>query len=151
MIKVSEQDEQRTVRARAIGLLARREHSHRELTRKLADAEPQTVAVVLDQLQAEGWLSDQRFAKQMIRQRIRKGQGPLRIRADLLAHGVDSSVIATAMEAEEPDWAEHLASVAEKKRQGTVFDKAAQAKLGRFLLTRGFPESMVRQYLRHTH
>ncbi len=141
----------RAIRARAIRLLARREYSRHELSRKLIDAEPQVITTVLDQLQAEGLLSDQRFAEQMVHQRIQKGQGPLRIQADLAARGVDSTIITAALDTANIDWAEQLATVAARKLQGATCDRPAQARLGRFLLTRGFPESMVRRYLHQIH
>jgi regulatory protein len=140
-------DTPRAIRTQAIRLLARREHSRRELSRKLSGAEPQVLTAVLDQLQTEGLLSDQRFAEQMVHQRAQKGQGPLRIQADLAARGVDNTIIATALDTANIDWAEQLATVAARKQQGASCDRPAQARLGRFLLTRGFPESMVRRYL----
>ena len=59
------------LRARAIALLARREHSRVELERKLARHSTDTgrITQVLDQLQVEKLLSDQRFAEGVVRVR----------------------------------------------------------------------------------
>ena len=59
----------RSLRSRALSLLARREHSRAELERKLADhvAEGEDVASILDELAAKGWLSDARYAEQASR------------------------------------------------------------------------------------
>ena len=56
------------LRRKAIGLLARREHSRAELARKLAaDGTEEDIATVLAQLEAEGLLSDARAAAAYVR------------------------------------------------------------------------------------
>ncbi|HVJ31411.1 MAG TPA: regulatory protein RecX, partial [Gammaproteobacteria bacterium] len=69
----------------ALELLARREHSRRELTRKLAARgfSDDVVSPVLDKLERTGALADARFTDSFVRSRIGKGQGPQRIRAEL--------------------------------------------------------------------
>ena len=76
-----------SLKARALRALAQREHSRLELARKLrpyADAEqaPAALEVLLDELQAQGWLSDARFAEALSRNRAER-QGVARIRAAL--------------------------------------------------------------------
>jgi len=48
-----------SLRARALKLLARREHTRRELERKLAAdaADPGEIEAVLEEFEARGWLS----------------------------------------------------------------------------------------------
>src|SRR4051812_41544139 len=66
----------RTLRSRAIGLLARREYSRAELRARLLgerapEGAPDTAAVdvLLDELTAEGLLSDARFAQSLVRRK----------------------------------------------------------------------------------
>ena len=74
----------------ALELLARREHSRRELARKLAARgfPSDVVSAVLDQLERTGALADARFTDSFVRSRIGKGQGPQRIRAELAQRGI---------------------------------------------------------------
>ena len=74
----------------ALELLARREHSRRELTRKLAARgfPDDVVTPVLDELERTGALANARFTDSFVRSRIAKGQGPQRIRAELAQRGI---------------------------------------------------------------
>ena len=75
--------------ARALRLLARREHTRAELARKLAhDVEdPLALEALLDDLAARGWLSDSRFAEQFAH--ARRGRfGIAALRRALLDRGV---------------------------------------------------------------
>lgn len=94
------------LREAALRLLARREHSRRELTRKLVrKGWPEaSVPRIVNELEAEGLQSDQRFAESYVRQRVGKGYGPLRIRAELAQRGIDRAEAGRALEAESPDW-----------------------------------------------
>ncbi|MBI3145525.1 MAG: recombinase RecX, partial [Pseudogulbenkiania sp.] len=56
---------EKSLKARAVDLLSRREHSRRELERRLApfaDSAEQ-LAALLDELAERGWQSDNRFAE----------------------------------------------------------------------------------------
>jgi len=85
--------------AAALRILKVRFNSTAELRRKLAakkfDAE--TVDATLARLRSEKWLDDQRFADAFVRTRLRKRIGPLRIRRELSAAGVDGEVAAGAL------------------------------------------------------
>jgi regulatory protein len=85
---------QQTLYGRAVGLLARREHSAYELTQKLAnsDAPLDEVAQVIEQLQQAGLQSDLRFAENYVRYRSQRGNGPLRIKQELNERGVASDI-----------------------------------------------------------
>src|SRR5258706_12230921 len=86
---------QPSLRARAMRLLARREHSRVELRRKLATvaAEGDDVEVVLDELAQKGWLSDARYAEQAVRAKARRF-GPLKVAHELRAKGIEEESIA---------------------------------------------------------
>src|ERR1041385_5485572 len=75
---------------KALTLLARREHSARELKSKLVrkglDADESAAA--LAQLQAKDYQSDARFGEMLVRSRIAQGYGPRWIVAELKTHGI---------------------------------------------------------------
>ena len=74
-----------SLQARALRLLARREHSRLELSRKLAPhaQDPDEVANLIEDLVRRGWLSEQRVVEQLIHARRGK-RGSQRIRQELL-------------------------------------------------------------------
>src|SRR6187399_3131808 len=87
-----------SLRARALRLLARREHSREELRRKLAAhaAEGEDVTVLLDDLTARGWLSDARFAEMAARAKARR-YGPIKLAHYLKSRGVGEEAIAAGL------------------------------------------------------
>ena len=143
-------DEAALVEVSAVKLLGSREHSRKELRRKLHHrfSDNELVDEVLDRLQQQSLLSDRRFAETYVGQRSRKGYGPLRIRAELAERGVSGELISDSLDAAEIDWQDILAETADGKfgRQPAT-DQRALAKRGRFLEQRGFPISLIRRYL----
>ncbi len=138
------------LRERALGLLARREHSRLELRRKLADADlaPDTLDALLDDLAAAGLQSDQRYAESFVRSRVERGQGPLRIRQELRRRGVAAGLAERVLEEADVDWTTRLREV-RRKRFGNAppTDRREQARQARFLAQRGFPETAIRALL----
>lgn len=134
----------------ALGLLARREHSRRELERKLASRgfAAEVTAEVLDGLERSGALAADRFTESFIRTRIARGQGPVRLRAELSSRGIAEELIAAALGAAEWDW-EAAARRARIKRFGrpTPRDRVERAKQIRFLEYRGFAAAQIRAAL----
>ena len=135
-----------TAYEQAVRLLARREHSRRELARKLAergfdDAETEEA---LDRLVREGLQSDARFAEEYARARLGKGFGPRRVTAELAEYGVA---------VEHRHWAE-LDPEAERARAaealhkrfgpGAPADRKDWARRMRFLEGRGFAPELCR-------
>jgi regulatory protein len=126
---------------RALGLLVRREHSRKELERKLADrgVERELAAQALDVLERQQFQSDERFASALARSRAGAGYGPLRIRAELATHGLSRDDIEAALEACERDWAEAARELAARRFGGKdLGDPAKRRKAMDFLLRRGF-------------
>jgi len=91
---------------RALGLLVRREHSRKELTRKLTSRgiEDEAAQAAVDKLTEAGWQDDTRFAENLVRMRANTGYGPIHVRAELGTHGLDSEQITAAMDTFEGDW-----------------------------------------------
>ena len=135
-----------TARRAAMDLLARREHSFKELIQKLSNRfEEEDIRPALEKLRDENLQSDQRYLEAYIRFRKNKGFGPLKIEAELYPKGLDSEQIRACLYAEENDWAE-LCQQALVKRF-TVFDKSnmkERAKCERFLMQRGFSHELIR-------
>jgi len=134
----------------ALDLLARREHSRLELTRKLAAREfpPEIVAATLDQLEQSGALAEARFTETFIRSRLAKGQGPMRIRAELAQRGVADAEAELRLRGADVDWVA-LARAARQKRFGGTPPSSypERARQARFLEYRGFNSSQVRAAL----
>ena len=61
---------------RALALLVRREHSRKELARKLAERgiERDAALAAVDRLAGDGWQSDVRFAEMLVRSRVGQGR-----------------------------------------------------------------------------
>lgn len=144
------------LRNRALRMLTTREHSREELMRKLAQAkarnarrfnEPQDrdaertakddIEALVDQLAAQGWQSDERYAEALVRRL--GGQASRRYIADKLAQvGIKKEVAANAIESLEQDDRD-VAQTLWNRRFGEPpkTDKERQRQI-RFLLSRGF-------------
>ena len=75
-------------------MLARREHSRRELTQKLTEKsfEKADIEELLNEFVALNWQSDQRFAESYSRSRLRNGYGPIRIQYELRERGIELDI-----------------------------------------------------------
>jgi len=137
---------------RALGLLTRREHSRKELARKLAGRGVETVDAhaVIDKLAAAGWQDDSRFARSLVRSRAAVGYGPGWIRAELGTHGLGAEAVSAALGSVEDDWAD-VARDLVRRRFGDagLLDIAQRRKAADLLLRRGFSMEHVRAATRH--
>lgn len=139
----------RDAQTSALGLLARREHSRKELRRKLATGghDPEEVDAVLTRLDDRGLQSDERFAEVLVRSRIAQGHGPLRILAELRLHGLDDAGASQALDAAEPDWTALATELYRRRFRGPASDQAERVRRARFLAGRGFPSSAIQACL----
>jgi regulatory protein len=130
----------------ALDLLARREHSRRELEHKLGARgfAEELIAPTLDALEESGELASARFTASFIRARAAKGQGPARIRAELAERGIDREQAADLLREADIDWAALATSVRDKRfgaeRPSDFKERARQA---RFLEYRGFDREQI--------
>jgi regulatory protein len=133
--------------AKALGLLARREHSRRELGRKLRQGgyAGEEAEQALDRLGQQRYQDDDRFAEVLVRSRAAQGYGPLRLRAELKSHGLPEARIRQALDEAGVDWAEAAAAQL-RRRYGpaAAADPAEKQRRAQFLLRRGFPAATVR-------
>jgi regulatory protein len=137
------------LRARALRLLARREHSRAELRRKLAPhaGEGDDLDSLLDDFTRRGWLSEERFVEQAVRARAHRF-GPLKIAHHLREKGIDEAGIERGIAQAKAGEAEAM-EAAWRSRFGrppaSAQDKARQV---RFLQGRGFPLEGVLRFLK---
>ncbi len=132
-------------RRKAAELLGRREQSRKQLLEKLLAREypRETVEQTLDELESRGWLSDERFAREWLRHRLRKGQeGALRLQSLLEQRGVAASLASRLLEElvspeEEKAHLEKALTQALRKYPGQ------KEKIIRYLYRRGFRQGDI--------
>ena len=133
------------LRARALRLLARREHSRAELGRKLAPRaeSPEALHALLDALEQKKQLSDERYASERARVLARKF-GAARIRLDLKSKGIDGAL------AEQFSAGGELArarAILQRKYRLPAATREERARRMRFLQSRGFAHETIRKLL----
>ncbi len=130
--------------------LARREHSTDELTRKLRRRGVRDAAIVdvIATLRAENALSDARFAESFVRVRVERGQGPLRIRAELRERGLSDDAVGDVLTATSEEWLEHARRVRTKRFGAAAPDsRRVWNQQARFLAQRGYPADVIYRLL----
>jgi regulatory protein len=140
---------QLSLKGRALRLLAAREHSRKELERKLAahEAEPGQLKTALDDLQARGFIDEQRVVDSLLHRRAgRLGAG--RIRQELQAKGLDAERVAVAVASLRASELERAREVWRRKFGALPADAAQRAKQARFLAARGFGGEVIQRVLR---
>ena len=137
--------------SRAIALLARRDHSRAELSRKLVrhieDEDPSELGRVLDELGRNGLLSDERFAGAVARSRSRRF-GDARIRYDLRRFGIADDLSAAALAKLAGTEAARAREVSSRRFTGLPTTAAERAKRARFLQSRGFSLDSIYKVVR---
>ncbi|WP_332826551.1 recombination regulator RecX [Ramlibacter sp.] len=139
---------QLSLKGRALKLLAGREHSRRELERKLAqhEQEPGQLKTALDELQARGFIDEQRVVESVLNRRApRLGAG--RVRQELQAKGLDAERVALAVASLKASEVERARAVWRKKFGELPQDAGVRAKQARFLAARGFGGEVIRRVL----
>ncbi len=136
---------QLSLKARALRYLSMREHSRLELGRKLARyaEEGEDVGAVLDFLEKNNWLSQERFSEALVQRRASR-YGNSRIVAELQSHGVAGEPLAE-LKSGLNDSEEARAREVWRRKFGTVATEPAERqKQMRFLIQRGFSQRAVR-------
>ena len=139
---------QLSLKGRALKLLAAREHSRKELERKLAphEAEPGQVQAALDELQARGFLDEQRVVDSLLHRRAgRLGAG--RIRQEVQAKGLDAELVAQAVTSLKASEIERARAVWLRKFGTLPANATEHARQARFLAARGFGGEVIRRVL----
>lgn len=138
------------LKTRALGYLARREHSRLELERKL-EPHAQTseeLSSLLDTLEQRGFLSAARMVEQVIHMRKSKF-GSQRIVHELREKGIAENLIAAALPNIRETEQENARAVWRKKFGAMPANAKELGRQMRFLMGRGFTAEVIRQVLRH--
>ncbi|MEM5430081.1 recombination regulator RecX [Cupriavidus oxalaticus] len=133
-----------SLKARAVGYLSRREHSRAELARKLAPhaESPEQLEQLLDALERENWLSNQRFADSLVHRRGAR-YGAARVMQEAKTHKLDSEQLGELQERLRATETERAREVW-RKRFGVPPDTPeARARQIRFMVARGFSRAVV--------
>jgi len=140
----------RSIRMVAMDLLARREHSVSELTRKLKQREFEDDAIhaAIVALQQDNLQSDSRFLESVVNYRINAGFGPIKIRYELRQKGIIDDLVDNYLSSLDVDWEASMAGQRIKKFGNAIpVDYKEKMKQARFLQNRGFsPESVMRLF-----
>ena len=138
-----------SLRAQAMRFLARREHSREELRRKLASRvdEGDNLEAVLDELAANGWLSDARYAEHTARAKARRF-GPLKVTHYLKSRGVDEEAIAAGVRAAGEDGTANMEAIWKTRFRHVPCDERERARQVRFLQGRGFALDAIFRFLK---
>ncbi len=135
------------LRAKALSLLARREHSRQELQRKLEPLaeSPEALETLLDELAGRRQQSDARYAENRVNIRGRR-YGNQRLAQELRQAGLEDEAITEALASTE-DELQRCQTVWQKKF-GTLPDTPNErARQQRFLQYRGFSAGTIRTVL----
>jgi regulatory protein len=138
--------DQISLKGRALRLLAGREHSRVELERKLKahETEPGELARALDELQAKGFINEQRVLESVVHRRASR-LGAARVKQELQAKGLDPAAVAQAVAELRGTEVERAREVWRKKFGSPPTDAAERGKQMRFLMARGFGAEAIRR------
>jgi len=138
-----------SLKARALRFLSMREHSRLELKRKLARhaEEGDDIEALLDFLEKNNWLSQERFAESLIHRKASR-YGNSRVMAELQSHGVNGEQLAELKSNLAESETARAVEVWQRKFGRVAQDAAERSKQMRFLMARGFSSSAVRAALK---
>jgi len=136
----------------ALRLLGRRDYTREELRRKLSDRgfPHDEIDSTLDRLREEGFQDDARAARAFVRTATHiKGRGPLRIRQELKARGVNAETISSATAGLTPEQVrEAIEQILTRKKVSHPIPMAERQRLFQHLVRRGFPADAILKALR---
>lgn len=138
-----------SLKARAVAYLARREHSRHELRLKLASwtDDQDAIELVLDELQAQNWQSDERYAQSYV-QRTAGRHGAQRIIQTLRQQGVQDAELDALQQELRQSEPERALEVWRHKFGHKPADARQYAKQYRFMLGRGFAAETIANILK---
>ena len=149
-----------SLKARALRLLSVREYSRKGLAAKLAESEARwsklggeqseqtsdlthsQIEAVLDDFEARGWLSDERFAEALVRRRSER-YGTRKIADELQRAGVDSRQSATLLGALKETEFQRAYDLWVRKYGAVAQNQKERARQYRFLASKGFGSEIV--------
>ncbi len=149
------QDPYRKALNSALRILAQRDHSETELSRKLGRKgfEEGVIRLVVHECRKLNYLDDQRTARQLVDQLKRKGWGLRRIRCEMVKKGLAGSEHAGLMRECLPPAEELALALQVIDKRASAFDREPDAerrklRIQRFLRARGFSDTVIFDLLR---
>ena len=135
-----------SLKGRALRLLAAREHSRAELERKLAPhaQEPEELSRILDELQAKGFISEQRVLESVLHSRAARF-GSARIAHELNLRGLNPQSIHQALSELQGTELDRARALWLRKYKEASTDPRERARQIRFLMGRGFSPEVARK------
>ena len=133
----------------AVSLLSRRDHSKKELIRKLCEKGFSAGAeVAVEKLCSSGYVDDERFCRLFASELVRlKGYGRRRVEQELCRKGVDRDVISTVLEEITFD-NETLSDIIKRKYLSKMSDEKGRQKTFNALMRLGYTYGEIRDALR---
>ena len=149
-----------SLKARALRLLSLREYSRKTLAAKLMESEArwaklnteegnqpeqnrvETIEAVLDDFEARGWLSDERFAEALVRRRSER-YGSRKIADELERAGVDAQHSAKLLGALKETEYQRAYELWSRKYGQKAQDQKERARQYRYLAAKGFSLELV--------
>ena len=149
-----------SLKARALRLLSLREYSRKELAAKLTESEARwaklggeqseltsdarnvQIEEVLDDFEARGWLSDERFAEALVRRRSER-YGVRKIQGELERAGVDALTSASLLRSLKETEYQRAYELWLRKYGEKAQDQKERARQYRFLASKGFGSEVV--------
>lgn len=146
MKRPTQQDQLRSLMARGIDALSRREYSRKELREKLVQAleagqSASEVDAVLDELESKKYLSNERYARSRVRMRSAR-YGNRRLAYELAMKGIDAEEVQEALQ-EAGDEFERAWAVWSRRYGNPPEDYKEKTRQARFLAARGFGFDMI--------
>lgn len=146
MKRPMQQDQPRSLMARGIDALSRREYSRKKLREKLVQAleagqSASEVDAVLDELESKKYLSNERYARSRVRMRSAR-YGNRRLAYELAMKGIDAEEVQEALQ-EAGDEFERAWAVWSRRYGNPPEDYKEKTRQARFLAARGFGFDMI--------
>jgi regulatory protein len=114
------------------------------LARKLGPGDVEALTALLDELQARGWLSEQRLADQLLRAAVGLF-GSRKVMQQLVQKGVSQDVVAQARKRAQENDLDSARTVWLKRFGKAPASARERAHQARFLAQRGFEPEVIRK------
>jgi len=146
-------DELKKAKNLAFRLLKYRDRSERELVNRLRKKKvsKEVIEKVIAELKSLSLLDDRKFAKSWIQERIRRGYGLLKIKAELKEKGIDQDLLKDLLEnLNKDEWVlPQIRELAQKRiKKYNKIDLNVKRKVLSYLARRGFPYEKVIRVLK---
>jgi regulatory protein len=132
--------------ARALRFLSRREHSRQELRKKLLPHAAERLSDLddlLDRLEKESWLSNERYAEGLVRRKSER-YGSLRIIDELKQQSISTDTINRLKETLKKTEGDRAWALWSRKYAEVIaLDPKEKSKQVRYLVSKGFPLDLV--------